>query len=138
MFDNIHQGVSFFQDALNGIATRQQTINNNLANADTPGYKGFEVMFEEQLQKRLHQRPGLDIATVNYTHPAHIPLEQVIGSEPIVQQLVNTKLRNDNNNVDLDLEMTKMAQASLSYSAVSQMIGGNFSALKNVIAEGGR
>lgn len=136
MYDNIRQGVSFLHDALSGIATRQKTINNNLANADTPGYKGFEVVFEEQLQKKLNQSP--DPVPARYTHASHIPLEPILGTDPILHQMVNTKLRNDNNNVDLELEMTKMAQASLSYSAVSQMIGGNFATLKNVISEGGR
>ena len=47
-------------------------------------------------------------------------------------------MRNDQNGVDIEQEVTRMAQAQLSYTAVSQQLAGAYSQLKYVISEGGR
>ena len=39
--------------ALDAYALRHQTISNNLANVNTPGYKRQEVRFEDQLAGAL-------------------------------------------------------------------------------------
>lgn len=137
MFDKIKGLNSVLRESLDGLYTRQQTITNNLANVDTPGFKGQEVLFEEQLKAHINPKKydrGFDI---NYTHSNHIPLEQELNLDPVVIQIKNSQVKMDGNNVDLDHEMTKMTQAQITYNAVSQMISGRFSGMRQVITEGG-
>jgi flagellar basal-body rod protein FlgB len=139
MFDQIQQMSQIFHGALDGLSARQRVVSNNLANADTPGFKASEVAFEGQLQKRLAQVKQQGNSSSGYlTHAKHLPLDGLPADPAISVLQPQTSMRNDGNGVDMELEVTRMAQASISYSAVSQMMGGRFSALKYVIDEGGR
>lgn len=140
MFDQIHAMTRTLHGALDGLSARQRVISNNLANADTPGFKASEVAFEAQLQKGLAQAKGGDAGSLAgyLTHEKHLPLDGLPADPPISVLQPMTSMRNDRNSVDLELEMTRMAQASVSYSAVSQMLAGRFSGIKYVIDEGGR
>lgn len=140
MFDQIHKMTQTLHGALDGLSARQRVISNNLANADTPGFKASEVEFEAQLQKGLAQvrtQGGASLAGY-LTHEKHLPLDGLPADPPISILQPPSSMRNDGNSVDLELEMTRMAQASVSYSAVSQMLAGRFSGIKYVIDEGGR
>ena len=55
MFDKLFGGDIFVAStrALDAYALRHQTISNNLANINTPGYKRQEVRFEDQLAGAL-------------------------------------------------------------------------------------
>ena len=46
---------------------------------------------------------------------------------------VNTTVKADGNNVDLESEMVRLAETSLRYETLSQYVGGYFSGLKSVI-----
>lgn len=141
MFDQIHKMTQTLHGALDGLSARQRAISNNLANADTPGFKASEVAFEAQLQKGLSQAQakssGASLAGY-LTHEKHLPLDGLPADPPISVFQPQSSMRNDGNGVDMELEMTRMAQASVSYSAVSQMLAGHFSGIKYVIDEGGR
>lgn len=141
MFDQIHKMTQTLHGALDGLSARQRVISNNLANADTPSFKASEVEFEAQLQKGLAQarNNGSAASSAGYlTHEKHLPLDGLPADPPISILQPQSSMRNDGNSVDLELEMTRMAQASVSYSAVSQMLAGRFSGIKYVIDEGGR
>ena len=43
------QSIGILRFALDGIVEQQQTIANNIANADTPGYQADKVTFESSL-----------------------------------------------------------------------------------------
>jgi len=141
MFEQIRASNELLHQALTGINARQHAINHNLANADTPGYQAIEVNFEEQMQARrraIKSQSDVHFETDGvYTDPQHMSLNlpedqaYTLAEKPGV-------MRNDNNGVDLEQEVAKMAQAQVAYQAVSQMIGGRFSQLKYVISEGGR
>ncbi|OGO39885.1 MAG: flagellar basal-body rod protein FlgB, partial [Chloroflexi bacterium RBG_16_57_9] len=65
--DNTNQ---VLHTALDGLARRQQVTANNIANAETPGFKASIVTFESQLHARL---PGATHEPVlAQTHPAHL------------------------------------------------------------------
>lgn len=141
MFEQIRPENDLLHQALTGLNARQRAINQNLANADTPGYQSLEVSFEDQMQARRRELKGRADASFDaqgvYTNPEHLSLDlpqdqaYTLAEKPGV-------MRNDNNGVDLEQEVAKMSQAQVAYQAVSQMIGGRFSQLKYVISEGGR
>lgn len=139
MFDQIRKSTEFMKHALGGYSLRQQAISTNVANADTPGYQRREVAFESQLQAKIERaKQPSGWMPVAMTDPRHIPLTlDDLPFVPTTQVMRDTTLRRDGNNVDIDLEMARLAQNEISYNAVSQFLGGRIGSLKYVISDGG-
>jgi flagellar basal-body rod protein FlgB len=47
--------MSVIEYALDGLALRSETIADNVANAEVPGFRGSKVNFEEQLARAVRQ-----------------------------------------------------------------------------------
>lgn len=121
--------------ALAAAALRHKVIANNIANVNTPGFKKSEVSFEDKLQQAL-AGTHLPLAVTNSRHlsgasDASLPM-------PEVYTVVNTTMRQDGNNVDIDQEMALMAENNIYYNAVAQQISNYFAGLKTAINEGRR
>jgi flagellar basal-body rod protein FlgB len=121
---------------LDGLAMRQRATANNIANVDTPNYKTQRVEFEAQLQRAIEgdlRSAGLPMATTDAQHISGVgqtsmtPLVTV-DSEP-------NAYRNDNNNVDIDLEMVNLAETTIRFQAVSQMTSQKLIRLKTLIQD---
>ncbi len=125
MFDKLFGGDVFVAStrALDAYALRHQTISNNLANINTPGYKRQEVHFEDQLAGALAARNA----------PAAGALNSVSQVAPTVATIGSTSLRADGNNVDMESENIDLAVNTLRFETLSQQVGGYFSGLKSVI-----
>lgn len=124
--------------ALDGLSLRQRVTSNNIANIDTPNYKAQYVTFEDQLQRALKNgeagATGLPLKT---TETGHIKFQVSPGSNLIEVGRNTNDLRNDGNNVDIDLEMTSLAETTMRYQALAQLTANKFSLLKNIV-RGGR
>jgi flagellar basal-body rod protein FlgB len=116
-------------------AMRHNLIASNVANIDTPNYKAFDVLVEEEMRRAGDV--GHASVQIRQTHSRHI-----LGPEPtgfranIRQSGIGGSLRNDGNNVDLDTQMTKMSENSLLYNASAQILSKKYQGLKNVIQGG--
>lgn len=140
MFEQISERSHLFKEALGGLQHRQRVTANNIANADTPNYRAQAVDFESELQAtRQRLLPQTSQAAFNtkqlQTHPHHLPVQ---AEHDITLYQVPGVMRNDGNGVDIDTEMATLAQAQISYNAVSQTLTHRYAQLKYVIAEGGR
>src|SRR3989304_9080551 len=105
------------RSALNALALRQRTLANNVANADTPGFKSSDVGFEQLLSQAM---PGQAKAV----SPARTHAQPLGGSArgPVEGEVVtsqNTTLRNDGNNVDIDQQMVRLGGAGIKYNALT-------------------
>jgi flagellar basal-body rod protein FlgB len=115
--------------ALDGLSLRQQAISRNLANVDTPGHQAQTVNFEETL-KRLSQKDGsMALETTDAAHLA-APAAQKAGFS--VSARPGGSFRADQNNVDIDVEMTDMSEAGIQYQAVSQAVSKKLLLLKTL------
>lgn len=117
--------------AMDGLSLRQQAITHNVTNADTPGYKAVDVSFEGQLQQALKGQPDNHLQLAQ-THAGHLaaPAEQFAAQ---TVRRSNTAVRNDGNSVDIDLEMSQLAETTLRYNALTLLTGKKLSLIKNVI-----
>lgn len=128
--------------ALDGLALRQQVTGNNIANAETPGFKASVVRFEEQLQRALDSGRRLDgqpmelqLVRTNAAHfTAEGQMDEALG--PRVEQISNTGGRNDQNNVDIDREMITLADTAIHYQALTRLLAKRFAMLKAAVTEG--
>lgn len=112
--------------SLDAAALRQRVIAHNLANIDTPGFKRSVVRFEDALAEALLSSGNPDVRA-----------DQVAGVVPRVER-VETSLRADGNNVDIDLEAAELAENSLYFEAVARLVSARARLLRAAITEGRR
>lgn len=128
------------QKSLDAAALQHKAISNNLANVDTPGFKRSEVAFREKLKKAIEENGAanrdLGLARTDSKHISLHPSAELGALEPELVHQNSTTLRNDGNNVDIDLEMAKLAQNTVVYQALAQLTQSQFSELKSAIREG--
>jgi len=117
---------------------RNAMIASNIANRETPGYRAQDLVFEKDLMRALHtDRPG----PLTVSDPRHFdginrePVELVKGRQI---NSFNPDPRMDGNTVDLDKEMSKLAENQLMFQAAARAISWKFRLLKTAITEGGR
>jgi len=122
--------------AMRGASMRQSVLAQNLANADTPGYKRLSVSFEGALASALEEdRQSMAAArrmetTAGPTYPGRA-IDQV---DPSVSRDDTTAVRVDGSNVDPDNEMSELAANQLSYNTVTALLDAKFSQYRAVIA----
>lgn len=109
---------------------KQNLITSNLANLETPGYQAKKLEFEELFRAELE---GPSLRT---SDPRHFSRRPVLLRQPEVQEPATDAQGNDLNNVDLDWEMTELAQNILKFSVVSQLFQKKVRLLEYSIKEG--
>ena len=128
------------QKSLDAAALQHKAISNNLANVDTPGFKRSEVAFREKLKKAIDEKSAaeteLDLKRTDKGHFELHPAEPLASIQPELIQQNQTSLRNDQNNVDIDLEMAKLAQNTVVYQTLAQITQSQFAEIKSAIREG--
>lgn len=124
--------------ALDGAAMRQRVTAHNIANVDTPGYKRYRLDFESVLKAAVKGdvRPGIRGKT---THPRHIPIGRIQDplSAPFkIKRDVDTSMRNDGNNVDIEAEIAQLTKDQVLYSALVEQARRRYAMLRDAITEG--
>lgn len=117
--------------ALDVSSLRHRLISNNIANVDTPGYKTSDVSFQNILEKEQARFIG------KRTNQKHLIIGENV-QEPKILVDQQTSLLNNDNNVDIEYEMTKLSENNLYYQTLTQTINKHYSMLRYVITEGRR
>lgn len=115
------------QKGLDAATLRQEVISNNVANVNTPGFKRSNVTFEEGLKKALAGREN------NYQRTS---LLEDTSPEGVKDN--RTSMRNDLNNVDMEIEMLNLSSNQIKYNGLIQLLNDRYSNLRYVINEGRR
>jgi flagellar basal-body rod protein FlgB len=123
--------ISLLQSALNASSMRQQVISNNIANAETPGYKAKKVVFEDILKQHLSNQTGF-VGTRTDARHFEIGNSSNLPS-PQIMQNTETVMQNNKNNVDIDQEMTDMGKNSLWYYTLTEQLNSEFQQLSIAI-----
>ena len=122
--------LNVLQKGLEASSTRQQVLSNNVANIDTPKFKRSDVDFQAVLGAALGENGGA--LSMKMTSLKHLPgLADGSGSGIVTDQ--STSLRNDGNNVDVDREMSNVAENGLYYSSLTRAISSQLGLLRSVI-----
>jgi flagellar basal-body rod protein FlgB len=103
--------------SLEASALRHEVIVNNIANVDTPKFKRSTVRFEDLLKQELN---GFKSSFKgNRTDARHLDIGSM--TKPATAQIVqdqSTMMNNNENNVDIDYEMSIMAKNQLYYNTL--------------------
>lgn len=125
------------EKGLNTGSLRQKAISNNIANVNTPRFKRQIITFEEQMANVFDKKVDL---VGKRTLNNHIPIEEAgfLDVEPVTITDRAHVMRNDKNNVDIDVEMSDLAKNTLWYQMQATRLTTLFSDLNEVITKGGR
>lgn len=123
--------------AINMRQLRHDVISSNIANAETPGYKAKRLDFEEALARAIDLE-GLGAASAD--HPDHYPISPGAISRIKADIYDNPEINvtNDGNTVDMEREMSELAENTITYKAALQLINKKLAALRYAATEGGR
>ncbi len=115
---------------------RHNLITSNIANMDTPNYKAFDIIIEEELEKAMGTGKNIKLEKTRSGHLSgrETRVDNIKSRTADTQQFT---MRGDGNSVDIDREMANLSENNLMYNALAQIISKKFEGLKNVI-KGGR
>jgi flagellar basal-body rod protein FlgB len=105
VFDSVT--INALSSAMDGLALRQRTIAQNIANINTPSYHAKVVSFENALAQSVQAGNGTAVAT---TTTSEAPTQQ------------------NGNNVSLDSETLNNIETVLRYQFATQAVNADFDA----------
>ena len=100
-------------------------VSNNIANADTPGFKAKDVAFRKVLAGLLG-----DGALVT-THERHWDTEYAVTGGEVFSIPYNPSV--DGNTVEIGLEQAKYGKASVEYQATLDFLRGRVNAYRRAL-----
>jgi len=138
--------------AVRGGAARHAAISQNVANADTPGYKRIAVSFEGALAGALRDdREAMSAARASGPGPGAggVPWwdrppgldalsgrvgDATAGVAPASGRVDTTAVRVDGSNVDPDDEMAQLAANQLAYNTATSLLVARFGQYRAAIS----
>jgi len=93
---------------------RHDVLASNLANANTPGYRAFD------LQLSIHGS-GPEPITLRTSNPRHVQGSSAGGPLPGISTVSRAPARLDGNNVDSDTEFLKLTENRLMYQTAFEL-----------------
>lgn len=124
---NAFNYINVLDKAADASWTRETLIANNIANADTPGYKRQDIDFQTALRNEISrfQCSNLDKKIRD------IDLSKL--NPQVYTDSANYSYRLDGNNVDIDTEQVELASEQIKYQALTTSITSEFTRLQTVI-----
>ena len=134
LFDKTTVGLA---TTLNMRQLKHNLVSSNVANAETPGYHAKKLDFEDALRRALDTD---SLRGVSVTHGDHFPIAAggMKGVRPDIYENPEGAINNDGNTVDLEKEMSSLAENTIMYKAALELINKKIAALKYAVSEGGR
>ena len=110
---------------------RHRIIANNIANAETPGYRGMDISFKEQLEHLMKSASnGRQMQSGNYKGvDGRLPPTLVFTDDPTSQ-----RHSIDRNTVSIDQELAKLSQNTILHNTYLQILNIKFGLLKSAIS----
>ena len=115
--------------------TRQTLLAENVANADTPGYRGRDLKaygFEEHMKNLSTAK----IATVT-TQPGHIAISGTDADGFGARSMNSFEITPEGNGVTLEDEMMKAASNQMDYQTVTALYTRSLRILKTALGRNG-
>jgi len=107
---------------------RSSIIANNLANADTPGFKSRDIDFKAILSGEVTRQSSL---SVNQTNNRHIEGRAHDDWEKLYRHPLQPSI--DGNTVDENVENTEFTTNAMSYNASFEFLNSKFKGLNGAL-----
>ena len=134
VFTRMFASTKYLERGLDASALRNQVIQNNIANAETPNFKSSSVAFELVFREALETKGRFSTKTTRPQHSEFTSsLDHVSGA---VVKNAATTTRMDGNNVDIDFQNAELAKNAIYYEALIEKVNSEFRQLNMAIREG--
>ena len=124
---DIYNYVNILDKAADAANLRNQLITNNIANASAPNYKRKDINFESILQAELSGEKTLQQAVKNANYDLSILDPQVYTDNS------SLSYRLDGNNVDIATEEAYLAENTLRYDTLVDLMNQEYSRYDTVL-----
>lgn len=114
LFEKLNIQNSILETAMVASTVRNEVIQNNIANAELPGFKKSKVNFENILQDTLQ----------TYKQTGKLDLSKATARVALDNE--NFSYRLDGNNVDIESEMIDLYQNSVKYETLTSGVMNNY------------
>ncbi|MFZ3587928.1 flagellar basal body rod protein FlgB [Bacillus sp. DJP31] len=122
--------INNLENSLKYSTIKQNAIAQNIANVDTPNYKSKEVL-KPSFNKSLNEA-----MMANRSDSRHLEFTNSSGTSASVVSRSNSQYNHNGNSVDIDKEMSELAENQIYYNALIERLNGKFNTLKTVISGG--
>ncbi|MDX1452977.1 MAG: flagellar basal body rod protein FlgB [Oleiphilaceae bacterium] len=108
---------------------RAEILANNLANADTPGFKARDIDFQRILKEQMGTQDALAMATTDGQHLPHGELnaaDALLYRAPLQPSI-------DGNTVETQREIAEFSKNAMDFQASFQFLNSKFKGLSSAI-----
>jgi flagellar basal-body rod protein FlgB len=109
--------IDFLEAGIRAEGLRQRAIASNVANLETPGYRRFDIKFEELLAKALDSRGSVKLREI----------------EPEIYRPGQTPVKSNGNDVHLEAEVGEMVKNSLRHKAYIRLLNKKYGQMELAI-----
>ena len=126
--------LGMLRERMSWLNARQQTLSQNVANADSPGFLARDLKplaFEDILQRMQ----GNESAGLTTTDPHHIAISRTQTSDYAGQDSPDTEANVTGNTVSLESEMIKVSDTQAQYQAATNLYAKALSMMRTAIGQ---
>jgi flagellar basal-body rod protein FlgB len=124
---SVYNYINVLDKAADAAWLRNEAITNNIANADTPGYKRQDISFEGELKK------AMKVSRYESVDAKVADLKSRDLQARTYTDYDSFSYRLDGNNVDIQTENVTLVKNQLKYNGLVQSANQEFSNLKMVM-----
>jgi flagellar basal-body rod protein FlgB len=121
-------GIPLLKRLMQVTSTSQKLTASNIANVSVPRYQSKSIDFHEEMAAALKKHK----VELNVTNERHLPPPNRPRGVKVMKDINDTNA-SGLNNVDIDREMTSLAENQILYAYGAKMLMRKFNALKTVI-----
>ena len=122
-----NNAIALSKKSLDFVWEKQRVLSENIANAETPGYKAKYVTFEDELKRNISK------FNVGETAKSSTIAKKIEESKLMIHQSDDESVRMDGNNVNVDVENVELARSQIQYQYLIRQINDQFTRLRMVI-----
>ncbi|MEW6701273.1 MAG: flagellar basal body rod protein FlgB [Bacteroidota bacterium] len=126
--------VKLLQNLLDYSAAKSMVISKNIANIGTENYKREDVVFKNMLDENVNSL----LKTSDEKHLGTFQTNESRNSKFEYVYDESKEMESGINNVNIEKEMTELAENMMRFKFASKKIGDHFKTIQNVIKGGSR
>ena len=130
---SLDSAMGIHEQALHARVKRAEVLANNLANADTPGFKARDIDFSSMMEQA---RQSLGGVSMEKTHERHMDTSSdgPMGQSSELLYRVPHQPSVDGNTVDAQQEQARFMRNAMDYQASFEFLNGKINGLKKAIS----
>lgn len=120
------------------VSQRQGVIANNIANANTPNYKAYDVKAPDFKAILNASAPVVKASSMTLTNGVHIDIQALDGVDAKAEAGSSYEISPDGNAIDIEEQMLKASKNSSDATIVTGLYAKQLSLLRMAIGKEGR